>query len=362
MSTTRRSLVKGAAWAAPAIATTTLVPAYAASTSTDDYFVCPTTLHDLTEQLVGGVSSISVSSYYNSGSFLAPLHQDGSSILFSFSTGRIKPVPVYGPDGKPKVDDKGNAIMTTGAYFIPGCGKTTCVPDVDGGFKMPTAINEVVIYDRTGARHIGTITAGTPTGCSPVTNAGVGGTWTIHADLQYSGSACTPVVGPENLIRQISLPFSLMYIKGLTEADRLKTKGGSSCCFTMNFYFDDSGNCTSSVDAISADYTSGLPAAPQPVEYVPHLAEWYRLKDGSETNSFRVSAANNEFHLSGSGFTTTTSVTWNDVEVPFEIISDNLIKITFPLSSSHSNGIFYSLKVTNAVGVSSNQRNMARYS
>lgn len=351
----RRTLAKGAAWAAPAVASTTLIPAYAASKK-GIYFNCPTQLADLTAKLTATISAYSVNTAYDSGAFLAPLHQSGTLFGMSYDTGAVKPVPIYNSNGTQATNSSGKPLTSSGAYLIPGCGKNTCAPDVSNGFLLP--MGDVVVYDRNGLQHQGSITSWTPSGCSPVTNLGIGGSFSLVTDLQYGGGGCLPDAGPENMIRQISIPVSLMYLNGL---DIVNTQSGGSCCLYMNFYFNDTYPCPGTAVAVSADYTFGLPPAPTAADYAPHLGEWYRIKDGREYNNFSRSAANNEFYLSGSNFTGTTSVTWNNVEVPFEVVSDNLIKITFPLTSSHADGIFYPVKVTNAVGASINSLNMTRY-
>lgn len=330
----RRSLTKGAAWAAPAVVTATTVPAYAASNSTPDvYFECPTDLANLTQNLRANITFVATSNQYSGGSVFS----------ISYSTGAITPTNIYSA-GKDTGKD------TTGAYLIPGCGKTTCIPDVDNGFKMPAAQHQVVLYNRLGEKFVGTVASGTPAGCSPVTNLGVVGTWNIHTDLPYAGTVCLPLVGPENFLKQISVPVSLLYLDGL---DIVTNANGESCCLYMNFTFNDDYNCvgTATNELISASFSYGLPSAPT---LMPSISSVTREADGSTNGSYCTSK--NILILNGANFDGATAVNWNGQPVTsFEVLSNTQIRVTMPTGTGvngSSAGIFYPITVATAAGTS----------
>lgn len=338
----RRSVAKGAAWAAPVVATSTSVPAYAASRSTPEiYFECPTDLANLTQNLSADITSAVISNQY----------AGGSAFSISYRTGRINPVPLF------KADGSLSGRSSSGAYLIPGCGKTTCTPDVDGGFKMPAAAGQVVLYNRLGQKFTGTVASGTPTGCSPVTNAGIVGTWNIHSDLPYGGTVCIPQVRAENFLKQISIPVSLLYLDGLRV---VQNANGGSCCLYMNFTFNDSYNCVATAinQIVSTSFTYGLPDEPS---LVPSVDGVRREADNSASGSY--CDEKNVLMVSGANFTSATSVTWNGQPVTsFEVVSDTQIRVVMPTGSRASNslaGSFYPLVVTGPGG-SSRGYNVAR--
>ena len=341
----RRSLTKGAAWSIPAINLAAAAPALAASAGSI-YFQCPTTVADLTASLSANVTFVAANGTYNSGSFLAPLHQDGSTFSISYSTGAVKPVNLYNADGTVYG-------QSSGAYLIPGCGATTCTPDVAGGYTLPTG-NDVIAYDRYGMKHIGRVVAGTPVGCSPVTNGGIAGTWQIETDIQYDGTVCSPIAGPENFLSSISVPVSLLYLDGLKV---VQAKNGGACCLYMNFTFDAAGNCVGSLSSTAASYTIAAPAAPAPVATKPHIDQITRTADGSHTGSFCT--AKTAFTIEGGGFTGATAVTWNGISVPFTVINDRQISVTMPTSGGLA-GISYPITVTTPAGTSNTNVGMTR--
>lgn len=331
---TRRTLAKGAAWAAPAVATSAMIPAYAASVSNAPYFTCPTDISTLTNNLRANVTAAATSNQYPGGTVFS----------ISYSTGSINPVPIYNYDGTP------TGRTTTGAYLIPGCGKTTCAPDVAGGFVMPAAQNEVVAYNRLGEKFAGTVASGTPTGCSPVTNGGIAGTWNIHTAIPYAGSVCIPAVKPQNFLKQISVPVSLLYLDGLKVVN---TADKSSCCLYMTFTFDDNYNCVGTAigSMESSSYSYGLPAAPT---LKPSISSVTREADGSTNGSYCTSK--NVLILNGANFTGATAVNWNGQPVTsFEVLSNTQIRVTMPTgtgANGSSAGIFYPITVTTDAGTS----------
>ena len=258
----------------------------------------------------------------------------------------LKPVDLFNADGTV-------AKKSTGAYLIPGCGATMCTPDVAGGFKLPTN-NDVIAYDRLGMKHVGRIVSATPTGCSPVTNGGIAGTWSIETDIQCNGTVCAPQAGPENFLSSISVPVSLLYVDGLKI---VQAKNGGACCLYMNFTFDSAGNCVGTLSSTAANYTLAPPAAPAPTAAKPHIDQTTRTADGSHTGSFCT--AKTAFTIEGGGFTGATAVTWNGTSIPFTVINDRQISVTMPTSGGLA-GIFYPITVTTPAGTSNTNVTMAR--
>lgn len=325
----RRSIAKGVAWAAPVVAVGAMAPAFAQSKST--YFECPTTLAGLTANLDADISSTAANSTYNkSSSYLTSTRQDGTTFGLSFSTGTVKTVPIYNPDGTVK-------RQSSGAYLIPGCGKTTCAPDVPSGFTLPTN-NDVIAYDGYGRKHVGRVVSATPSGCSPVTNGGISGTWIVETDIQYNGTVCDPQSGPENHLWQISIPVSLLYLNGL---DVVTTQSGGSCCLYMNFTYAPTGGCVSSQPTRTANFTYAPPAAPVAPARAPHIdnATPNYPKNGSTVK------------VVGGGFTGATKVTYNGVSAPFTVVNDSTITFTVPAGSG-SFGTIYPIVVTTSNGTS----------
>lgn len=233
----RRSLAKGAAWAAPAVAATAAVPAYAASSSAVT-ITCPAAAQ-INIQAGGqpNIFALTASSVYSGGTMI-----NLGGITWNF------------PE---RTASDGTKI--TGYYMLPGsCGYTTCAPDTAGGPTLPGPA-DATVTTVDGKTYSGKIGAYTPTGCSPqVAGAGLAITWYLHTDMPYNinvWDSCqlgTPQTHID--IASITIPVTIIYLNGLTPV--LNSAGGS-CCYNLTMEFPTGkGVCLGTKEAADSYWTN----------------------------------------------------------------------------------------------------------
>ena len=350
----RRSVARGAAWSIPAMSVAGAAPAVAASSSgvivncpvTDaSYFSANTA--SISSGVVGSYSSSNLTPYPGmpTSTYLANLGPNASGTRFGISAqlNAVPRVPILNADGTP------TGRQTSGYYLVPGCNATSCV--AGQGYTLPMALP--TLYDGYGDPHVGYIQSYTPAGCSPMAGtAGASMLWTIDTDILYNSNVCG--AGPESHLYQISLPFSIIYLDGLTP---VYSSAGTSCCNYINMTFAPTGGCTSSQSTTSFTITNGPGlTAPAATNLPPHIDYATRAADGSTNGSW--CATKTKYEIYGANFTGVTAVTWNGQSIPFTFVNDNHITVDFAGKTGLA-GIFYGLTITTADGTS-NTFNFAR--
>lgn len=348
----RRSVAVGSAWAVPAIVAASAAPALAAS---DDPIVeCPTTSETYFGADTASVSSATIGAYGTdtltpapgmpTSTYLANMEPtaDGTRFGISAQLQLVPPVDILNPDGTQ------TGRQSTGYYLVPSCTATSCVSGT--GYSLPSALP--TMYDGYGDPHVGYLQSYTPVGCSPQAGqAGASILATMDTDIYWDASTCT--AGPESHLYQVSIPFAIIYIDGLTP---VYNSAGTACCNYINIEFAPQGGCTTSQSSTSFSISNSAGTTPPgATNLAPHINERRRLADDAYSSNWCTNKP--DFTIYGANFTGATSVTWNGKPITFTVVNDNQVNVTMSRDGQWA-GSFYPLKITTPDGTS-NDLNMA---